>query len=556
MKLRVQQLNPIIGDIEGNTALIKEAISDAEAAKIELLLLPELVVCGYSPMDLLERTAFLDTIYQANEQIAVHTKETAVLFGTVTPNQSRKGRKCFNSALLAYDGEVQAEIHKTLLPTYDIYDELRYFEPNKSFECVEFKGRKIGVTICEDIWYNFGDFHFVIYDVNPARELVDRGAEAIFNLSASPYTRNRPQTRQEMLQGQVRDLKVPVFYANQVGGNADVVSDGDSVVIGSDEKVMARAPLFKEAFVDVTWDKSNAIKNLSPGSTEIAPLMEQMFHCLVFGLKEYLRKTQVADKVVIGLSGGLDSTLVACIAVEALGAENVVGITMPSEFSSTGSVSDSEKLADNLGIKLHQISIKEIYEQFNESLNPLFRETSFGIAEENLQPRIRAILLMAYSNKFGAMLLNTGNKSELAMGYSTLYGDMAGGLAVISDLYKTEVFEMARWLNFNYFKFEIIPESVLTKPPSAELRPHQKDTDSLPAYETLDAILKAYIEEHCSKSAIIDRGFEKRTVDKVTAMVDRMEYKRAQAAPGLKVSDKAFGSGRRWPMVQRWTNNA
>ncbi|HEX6981653.1 MAG TPA: NAD+ synthase [Balneolaceae bacterium] len=556
MKVRVQQLNPIVGDIEGNAALIKEAISDAEAAKIDLLLLPELVVCGYSPMDLLERPVFLEAVYQANEDIAGHTKETAVLFGTVTPNQSGKGRKCFNSALLAYQGEVKAEIHKTLLPTYDIYDELRYFEPNKSFECVEFKGRKIGITICEDIWYNFADFNYVIYDVNPVRELVDLGAEAIFNLSASPYTRNRPHTRQQMLQGQVRDLKVPVFYSNQVGANADVVSDGDSMVIGSDEKVVVRAPLFKEAFVDVDWGEQNTVEKLSPGSIEIAPLIEQMFNCLVFGLKEYLRKTAVADKVVLGLSGGIDSALVVCIAVEALGAENVIGITMPSEFSSTGSVSDSEKLAENLGIKLHQISIKEIYEQFSESLKPLFKGTSFGVAEENLQPRIRGILLMAYSNKFGAMLLNTGNKSELATGYATLYGDMAGGLAVISDLYKTEVFEMARWLNFNYFKSEIIPKSVLTKPPSAELRPNQKDTDSLPEYETLDAILKAYIEEHCSKAAIINRGFEKGTVDKVTAMVDRMEYKRAQAAPGLKISGKAFGPGRRWPMVQRWTNNS
>lgn len=555
MNVRIQQLNPTIGDIEGNTALIKEAVSNAEAANIDLLMLPELVVPGYSPMDLLERPAFLDANYKANEQIARHSKETAVLFGTVTPNRSGKGRKCFNSALLVHQGEVQAEIHKTLLPTYDVYDELRYFEPAKSFECIEFKGRKIGVTICEDIWFNSGDFQYVIYDENPAQKLAEMGAEAIFNLSASPYTKNKPDIREEMLQGQVQKVNLPIFYANQVGGNADLISDGDSMVVDETEKIIARAPLFKEAFIDVNWsEQDNSIKKISSASPKVPSTTEQIFRALVLGLQDYLRKSRLNKKAVLGLSGGIDSALVACIAVEALGADNVVGITMPSEFSSTGSVDDSQKLADNLGMKLHKISIKEIYEQFNDSLSGLFGETSFGVAEENLQPRIRSVLLMAYSNKFGAMLLNTGNKSELATGYSTLYGDMAGGLAVISDLYKKEVFEMAHWLNFNYFKAEIIPESVLEKPPSAELRPNQKDTDTLPDYNILDAILEAYIEGHYSKAAIADLGYEKKTIDKVTAMVDRMEYKRLQAAPGLKVSDKAFGPGRRWPVVQRWTN--
>lgn len=556
MKVRVQQLNPIIGDFAGNVASIKRAMSEAEAANVDLLLLPELAVSGYSPMDLLERTAFLEANYEANDEIAHHSNETAVLFGTITPNKSGRGRKCFNSALLVHQGVVKAEIHKTLLPTYDVYDELRYFESGKSPDCIQFKGKKIGVTICEDIWCNFGKSPYVIYEINPAEKLVEQGAEAIFNLSASPYTRNKPDTRRQMLQGQAKNLKVPIFYSNQVGGNTDLISDGDSMVIGGDEKVIARAPLFKEAFVDVEWNGRNAPEKIGSGSVEVAPLIAQMFDALVFGLRDYMRKTGMGNKVVLGLSGGIDSALAACIAAEALGAENVTAITMPSEFSSTGSVTDSQKLADNLGIELHKISIKELYTRFGECLKPLFESTSFGVAEENLQPRIRSIILMAYSNKFGAMLLNTGNKSELAMGYSTLYGDMAGGLAVIADLYKTEVFEMARWLNFNYFKTAIIPDNILRKSPSAELRPNQKDTDTLPDYEVLDSILGAYIEGRCSKKEIIDRGFNKDLVERILSTVDRMEYKRFQAAPGLKVSDKAFGFGRRFPIVQRWTNNS
>lgn len=553
MDIRLAQLNPTIGDIEGNLSLILEAIDKAESENVDLLVLSELVVCGYPPMDLIEREAFRDAVYKANEKIAAASGSTAVLFGTLTPNDSL-GRKCYNSALLVQNGEVTSEVHKTLLPTYDVYDELRYFERDDSFECVEFQGKKIGITVCEDIWHNF-ELSYLSYDANPAKELVDRGAEAILNLSASPYSKNKPTDRQKMLQGHARELGVPIFYVNQVGGNTELVSDGDSMAISSEAEVVGRAPLFTEASIDLKWDEEG-VKNTGLDPAEVPSKIEQMFRTLKLGLTDYLQKTGVADKkVVLGLSGGIDSALVATIAVDALGAENVVGITMPSKFSSEGSISDSRKLAENLGMTLHELAIKDIYDQFNETLSPLFGGTDFGVAEENLQPRIRGTLLMAFSNKFGHMLLNTGNKSELATGYCTLYGDMAGGLSIIADLYKTEVFEMAHWLNNEYFNQEIIPTDILTKPPSAELRPDQKDADSLPEYEILDPILEAYIEEQISDIQIADRGFDLSTVRKITAMVDQTEHKRFQAAPALKVSAKAFGTGRRWPMVQRWTKN-
>lgn len=554
MKIRIEQLNPTIGNIDGNVALICRAMDKAEAAGIDLLLLPELVVCGYSPMDLLEREAFLEAVYAGNEEIIRSSGETAVLLGTVTPNEGL-GRKCYNSAILAQRGELQAEVHKTLLPTYDVYDELRYFEPSDSFFPVEFQGKKIGITICEDIWQNF-ELPYLSYEVNPAEALVDQGAEAIFNLSASPYSRNKPDDRRRMLQGHAEKLGIPIFYANQVGANAELVSDGDSMAISSEAEIIGRAPLFKEAFIDLDWDNETAkLNNIGPVPAVVPQHNEQIFRALVLGLRDYLRKTCVADKVVLGLSGGIDSALVAVIAVEALGAENVVGITMPSEFSSEGSVSDSQLLARNLGITMHELTIKDLYEQFTDTLQPLFKGTDFGVAEENLQPRIRGTLLMAYSNKFGHMLLNTGNKSELATGYCTLYGDMDGGLGIISDLYKTEVYEMAHWLNNDYFNQEIIPSDILTKPPSAELRPNQKDADTLPEYEILDSILKVYIEEQLSDEYIANRGYDISMVKKVTAKVDRMEFKRFQAAPGLKISKKAFGTGRRWPLVQSWTRN-
>lgn len=554
MIIRLEQLNPTIGDINDNIALMEQAMVKAERDNIDLLVLPELVTCGYSPMDLLERKAFLDAVYRANKKITDRSGDTAVLFGSVTPNTGT-GRKCFNSALLVQNGQQLSEVHKTLLPTYDVYDERRYFEQNETFECVEFQGVKIGITVCEDIWHNF-ELPYLTYDVNPAEELAQKGAEAIFNLSASPYSRNKPHSRKKMLKGNTERLGLPIFYVNQVGGNTELVSDGDSMAVNSSGKTVARAPLFEEGFLDIEWQsKGQTLKNIGPSPAEVPPKIEQMFAALKLGLEDYLRKTGVADKVVLGLSGGIDSALVAVVAVEALGAEHVVGITMPSKFSSEGSVSDSQKLADNLGIECREIVIEDIYDQFNTALDPFFEEADFGVAQENLQPRIRGTLLMAFSNKFGHMLLNTGNKSELATGYCTLYGDMAGGLGIIADLYKREVYEMAEWLNKEYYQKEIIPASILTKPPSAELRPHQKDSDSLPEYDILDPILELYIEKQLSVEEIAQLGYERETVDRITALVDYSEYKRYQAVPSLKVSSKAFGTGRRWPLVQGWTTS-
>jgi NAD+ synthetase len=555
MKIRIQQHNPTIGDFEGNLELISDAIKAAESDGMDLLLLPEMATCGYPPMDLLEYDAFLDKIYEVNEEVVSQVNDLALVIGTVTPNDSGVGRKCYNSALIIQEGQVKAEIHKALLPTYDVYDELRYFEPGREFNCVELYGHKFGVTVCEDIWYNYSDPQYVTYDRHPARALVDQGAEMILNISASPYTRNKPEGREKMLKKNVEDLEVPILYANQVGGNAELISDGDSRAVDRDGTFVGRAAMFEEDKIEVDWEPGASLTTLSDIMPSVPSLPEQFFKGLRLGLRDYLQKTGVADKLLVGLSGGIDSALVACIAKEAVGPDNVLGITMPSAFSSEGSVSDSEQLAYNLGIAFEEIAIKELYDEFNEALAPLFGEASFGLAEENLQPRIRGTLLMACSNKFGHMLLNTGNKSELATGYCTLYGDMAGGLGVIADLYKTEVYEVAHWLNNDYYKSEIIPKDILSKPPSAELRPDQKDSDSLPDYDTLDAILKAYLEEQRSVSEIADIGFDKETINRILSLVDRVEFKRAQSVPVLKVSSKAFGSGRRWPIVQRWTQN-
>lgn len=557
MHVRLHQLNPIIGDVEGNTAAVLSAMDRAEDDNVELLILPELVVAGYPPMDLLERNAFRNAIYAANQKIIESSGKMAIIFGTVTPNPSEYGRKCFNSAIVAQGGAEIGRANKTLLPTYDVFDDLRYFEPNEGFECVTFNGTSLGITICEDIWYNENDIQYHVYELNPAEELAKRGAKAIINISASPFTKTKPHNRREMLQNHARALNLPVFYCNQVGANTELVFDGDSMAVDAGARLKARAPLFEEAYVDLNWKtNSGTMINIGDDPAKVPSKQKGIFRGLVLGLRDYLHKTGISEKVVLGLSGGIDSALVACIAAEALGPENVTGVMMPSEFSSEGSITDSEQLAENLGIKLLRLSISDVFDRFLETLNPVFENSgTFGITEENLQPRIRGVLLMAISNKYGHILLNTGNKSELATGYCTLYGDMNGGLGVISDLYKTEVYEIARWLNEYHYEREIIPESVLKKAPSAELRPGQKDSDILPEYDVMDSILYLYIEKQKPAGEIADEGFDLEVVKKVIKRVDHYEYKRFQAVPGLKVSTKAFGSGRRWPIVQRWTEN-
>lgn len=557
MKIRLEQLNPVVGDIEGNSKKISNALKKAESDSIDLLILPEMILTGYPVQDLLEKEAFREICYRANEGIIKQTSDTALLFGSLTPNNSGTGRKCFNSAILGKQGRQIGITHKTLLPTYDVFDDLRYFEPNSSFECLELNGLQLGVTICEDIWYNENEVQYHCYDVNPAEELKKKGADFIINISASPFTKSKHQNRVGMLRNHAKRLHLPVLYVNQTGAQTDIVFDGDSMAFNRDGRSTVRVGAFRESFSDVEFDEeSKFLENISDAEADNYPkrIEERLFKAAVLGIRDYFKKSAVTEKAVIGLSGGIDSALTAVLATEALGSENVVAITLPSKFSSEGSVKDSEKLAGNLDMRLYEIAIKSIVESFDQSLEPLFKETEFGIAEENLQSRIRGDLLMAYSNKFGNFLLATGNKSEYAVGYATLYGDMNGSLAPIGDIYKSEVFSLARWLNDEYFHSEIIPESIITKPPSAELRPDQKDSDSLPEYDTLDEILFRYIELQQSKEKISE-FHNSVTVEKVISLVDRNEFKRYQAAPILKMTSKAFGLGRRWPIVQNWTGH-
>ena len=554
MRIRLQQINNTVGDISRNCARIEQALREAEQQEIDLLVLTEMVVSAYPPMDLLERPSFLERIYQANEHIITSTGDTAILFGTATPNRTNIGRPIYNSVILARGGKKIAEVHKTLLPTYDVFDESRYFEPNETFEPIPFMGSLLGITICEDIWYNENEIQYHTYDVEPVHELTDAGAELILNISASPFTKTKAENRERMLVHNAKSAGLPILYANQVGGNTEIVFDGDSMAIDADGSIISRAPLFEEGHLNLSF----AHGKLSSEDDRIRSAMpkeERIFKAVVKGLSDYISKTGFSDKVIIGLSGGIDSALTAAVAVEALGPESVIGITMPSKFSSSGSVSDSEQLARNLGIEIHEIPIKQIYDTFLDTLEPLFKDAPFDVAEENIQARSRGVILMALSNKFGYMLVTTGNKSEMAVGYNTLYGDLAGGLAVISDIYKTEVFAICRWLNEAYYQEEVIPESIITKPPSAELRPDQQDSDSLPEYEVLDEILSLYIEEQKPRSEIVARGHDHEVVDRVIRMVDLSEYKRWQAPPGIKVTNKAFGFGRRLPIVQQWTGH-
>lgn len=556
MNIRLEQINPTIGNLSRNKELVLSAIQKAERDKIDLLLLPELVVCGYPPLDLMEREVFRELCYKVNEEIVAATKETVVIFGSITKNLTGVGRRCFNSAIIAQAGSEINRVHKALLPTYDVFDDLRYFEPGAEFEPVLIHGVPFGVTVCEDIWFNDNEIQYHTYATNPAEILAKKGVRAIINISASPFTKRKPVTRVGMLQKHARELNLPLFYVNQVGANTELIFDGDSLALDASGFIVTRDRRFESTFVDVQYNSET--QSLDAGKfadveRAIPNVTETMFQALILGLRDYLRKSMLGNKVLLGLSGGIDSALVCAIATEAVGAKNVLAITMPSEFSSEGSVTDSMVLAHNLGVELKEIAIKPVFDSYRSQLEPLFSETEFDVAEENLQSRTRGDLLMAISNKFGHMLLNTGNKSEMAVGYCTLYGDMAGGLGVISDLYKTEVYEMCQWLNEQYYKKEVIPGTILTKEPSAELRPDQKDSDSLPDYGTLDGILKYYLEDQLSREELISKGFEVETIDRILRLVDLNEHKRYQAAPGLKLSAKAFGVGRRWPIVQQWT---
>ncbi len=540
MKIGFAQINSIVGDLRGNTARILEAYRRLEAQGADLVLTPELSIPGYPPQDLVFKARFVPQNLEALTQLQAGLGRAALLVGFVEPNQER-GKPFHNAAALLRAGQPPWKTFKSLLPTYDVFDEDRYFEPARRVEPVEIGGRKIGVTICEDIWTE----HYLprpLYDLEPVHRLVERGAELVVNLSASPFHLHKPAIRHEMVGGLARELRRPIFYCNAVGGNDELIFDGNSIAMDAGGGLLARLPGFAEGEMVVDSESREAVAFVED------PEPAQLFAALRLGLGDYLSKCGFRS-AVLGLSGGIDSAVVAAIAVAALGPENVVGVSMPSQYSSRGSVEDALALARNLGIRCHQIPIAEAFDAFKAQFTEIFAGHPEDATEENMQARLRGMILMSLSNKFGHILLTTGNKSELAVGYCTIYGDMAGGLAVISDVPKTMVYELARWINREK---ELIPLSTLTKPPSAELKPDQKDQDTLPPYEVLDEILRCYVEENMSVRDITARGFDESVVRWVQRRVDLNEYKRAQAAPGLKVTSRAFGQGRRMPIAQRY----
>jgi NAD+ synthetase len=542
MKIGFAQINPTVGDLKGNCDLIIAAYERLAAAGAELVLTPELALTGYPPQDLVFKSRFAAENLALLEKLHTRVGKAALLVGFVDSNEGR-GKPFHNAAALLEHGKPIGKTYKSLLPTYDVFDEDRYFEPATSIEPFEVYGKKIGVTICEDIWTD-EYLPRPLYNVEPMRNLVEQGAEIMVNLSASPFRLGAPACRLELIAAQARLYQRPIFYCNAVGGNDQLVFDGNSIAVNAAGNLIAQLAAFREDYQVVDTD-SAATFDFHKCKTP-----EELFAALSLGLRDYCRKCNFRS-VVLGLSGGIDSAVTAVIAVDALGAENVVGVSMPGPYSSRGSVDDARALAHSLGIKYLEIPITDAFKLFKAHFKEIFKGLPENETEENMQPRLRAMTLMALSNKFGHLVLSTGNKSELAVGYCTLYGDMAGGLAVISDVPKTMIYELADWINR---KREIIPISTIEKAPSAELKPNQKDQDTLPPYDVLDQILQLYIEENLSARDIIARGFDEKTVRWVQRRVDRNEYKREQAAPGLKVTSRAFGIGRRMPIAQRYVD--
>jgi NAD+ synthase (glutamine-hydrolysing) len=551
MKIGFAQLNPTVGDLSGNFEKIMRAYERLAAAGAELVLTPELAITGYPPQDLLFKSRFVPENLAVLERLHSRVGSAALLVGFVDRNEGR-GKPYHNAAALLEAGKPIRKAHKSLLPSYDVFDEDRYFEPAGHVEPFALRGKKLGVTLCEDIWTE----HYLprpLYDVEPVHRLIEQGAEIIVNLSASPFTLHKPAIRREMVGALARAYRRPICYCNAVGGNDQLVFDGNSIAVNASGELIAQLPGFREEEAIVDTDAASVIEFREGKTTE------ELFAALSLGLRDYLRKCNFKS-AVLGLSGGVDSAVVAAIAVDALGAENVVGVSMPSPYSSRGSVDDALALARNLGIKCLEIPITNAFTAFKAQFSEIFKGLPENETEENMQPRLRAMTLMALSNKFGHLLLTTGNKSELAVGYCTMYGDMAGGLAVISDVPKTMVYELVRWINSDYAsrggrRREIIPRSTIEKAPSAELKPNQTDQDVLPPYEILDEILRLYVEENLSARDITGHGFDEKTVRWVQRRVDLNEYKREQAAPGLKVTSLAFGVGRRMPIAQKYVDD-
>jgi NAD+ synthase/NAD+ synthase (glutamine-hydrolysing) len=548
VKIALGQINPTVNDFDGNTAKIVDFAHRAQSAGASLVLFPELAVCGYPPRDLVERPSFLVRNREALDAIAEQTRGIAVVCGVVTRAASSSGKSALNSAALLQDGRVAFVQSKMLLPTYDVFDEARNFAPANNQQTYNFGGKCLALTICEDAWNDKYFWHKRLYAVDPVENLVVAGGNILLNISASPFWIGKQDLRREMLASIARKYHIPVAMVNQVGGNDSLVFDGSSFALGPDGSVIAQARSCEEDLV--FFDTGTLTGDLHPLLTGTGDPSEEAsaYAALVLGTRDYVRKCGF-KQVIIGLSGGIDSALTAVIAAEALGPENVIGVGMPGPYSSRGSIDDARELAKNIGIRFELLSINEIYNACRGILQNIFTGRQPDATEENIQSRARGMVLMALSNKFGAIVLSTGNKSELGVGYCTLYGDMAGGLAVISDVPKTMVYRLSRHVNA---RCPVIPQATLEKPPSAELRPEQKDSDSLPPYDVLDAILEDYVEDSKAPEEIAsERGFELGLVRRVVRMVDSAEYKRQQASPGLKISGKAFGMGRRFPIAAK-----
>ncbi|MDH7603623.1 MAG: NAD+ synthase [Melioribacter sp.] len=544
MKIAICQYNPIIGDLKGNTEKILDGYKKGINDGADLVVFPELFICGYPPLDLVEKKEFRDAVKNATEEIASLTTNTGLIFGTITEDyEELVGTGVYNSAVLCYNGKIQFAQSKTLIPNYDVFDEVRYFEPAKEVRIHEFKNEKLGISICEDIWNDADYWKKRRYPVDPVQKQVELGATLLINISASPYAYGKRKEKYNMLSVLTRTDKLPLVYVCCVGAQTELIFDGASMCFNSDGQLCLIGKAFEEDYIIFDTKKNYNEINEVESSFE-----EEALNALILGLRDYAAKTGF-KKALVGLSGGIDSALVTYIAVKALGKENVHVVMMPSKYSTEGSIKDSEKLIRNLSISSDKISIQPVFDKTIEMLKDAFKGKAEDITEENIQSRIRGLYLMALSNKHGYLLCTTGNKSEMATGYATLYGDMCGALAVIGDVYKTQVYQIVDYINRNE---EIIPKEIIQKAPSAELRPNQKDQDTLPPYDLLDKILKMYLEEQKELNEISKAIGDYDVVKKVLRMVDINEFKRKQSAPVLRISTKAFGYGRRYPIVQGW----
>ena len=543
MKIALAQINCIIGDFEGNYEKMAHYTKQAAAQGADIVVFPELSVCGYPPRDFLEFDDFINRCYETIDRLKKLTTDIAIIVGSPSVNPVPEGKDLFNTAFFLAGGAIKYKANKALLPTYDIFDEYRYFEPESDFACVEYKGKKIALTVCEDIW-NIGNEN-PLYRTCPMDILTKEDPDIMINISASPFTYDKAAERRDIIKENVERYGVPMFYCNYVGAQTDIVFDGASLVVNKNKVVVDEFPYFEEA---LRMHDTEAINKVTKDNSIHESKMKVIHDALVMGVRDYFEKRGF-KKAILGLSGGIDSAVTLALAVRALGSEHVLSVLMPSDFSSDHSVSDSQQLCNNLQSPYKTIPIRDIYHSFMNELEPHFDGKAFDVAEENIQSRARGVLLMALSNKHGHILLNTSNKSEAAVGYGTLYGDMAGGLSVIGDVYKTEVYELAKYINKDG---EVIPKNIITKPPSAELRHDQKDSDSLPDYDILDTILTLYIEGRLGPKKIINKGYDADLVRRILTMVNRTEYKRHQTPPMLRISSKAFGMGRRLPIVGKY----